>query len=106
MTNKKVAIVAVILVVVATLLNACSAVGGFYDDNTLRVKSKLNIGEYDVLTMQTKSDGYLMENDKVRLVLNENGSIREYANKQANVYLVKDATNATPSDSTENRSFP
>lgn len=96
MTNKKVAIVAVILVVVAMLLNACSAVGGFYDDNTLRVKSKLNIGEYDVLTMQTKSDGYLMENDKVRLVLNENGSIREYANKQANVYLVKDATNATP----------
>lgn len=40
MTNKKVAIVAVILVVVAMLLNACSAVGGFYDDNTLRVKKQ------------------------------------------------------------------
>ncbi len=91
-------VLCILIIGVTVMFSACSVFGGkYYDDSKNRVVSKLNIGEFDTLTLNYQSDGsYLFENEKVRMILNSNGSIREYANKEVNIYFVKDAYNATP----------
>lgn len=49
-----------------------------------------------MLSLTVENNAIIMENDNVRVVLNEeNGSIQEYLNKEENLYLVKGVTDST-----------
>lgn len=84
-----------VFLIVLPMLASCSGMG-YYDDEKLKRSSKLNIGEYDMLTYAEQDGLKILENEHVRMVLNGNGSIREYANKDVDLYLTKDAVDATP----------
>lgn len=91
--KNKVLIIALLFTIVT--LFGCSNNGGYYNDEELKVKSKYTITGNDVLTL-SQQNGITLENEKVRIILNEDGSIREYANKESHLYLVKDMTEGIP----------
>lgn len=68
---------------------------GYYDDEDDDVKVKNKIEGNEILSLEVL-DKITLENAKVRIILNEDGSIHEYANKESNLYLLKDASNALP----------
>ena len=56
-----------------------------------------NLGGSNTLSLLETDDTITLENGKVRLVLNANsGSIRELANKEAGLYLTRDAKDSIP----------
>ena len=56
-----------------------------------------NIGGSQELLLEQTDNTIVLENGKVRLVLNkDSGSIRELANKQSGLYLTRNASEATP----------
>ena len=85
--------------IIALLFTIITLVGcknsEYYNDEDLKVKSKYTISGNDTLTL-SQGDTITLENEKVRIILNKDGSIREYANKESHLYLVKDMTTGTP----------
>ena len=85
--------------IIALLFTIITLVGcknsEYYNDEDLKVKSKYTISGNDTLTL-SQGDTITLENEKVRIILNKDGSIREYANKESHLYLVKDMMTGIP----------
>ncbi len=67
----------------------------YFDDEAVKYQSSIvDMGGSTTLKLKENSDSITIENAKVRIVLGLNGSIQEYANKEARLYLNKDVSNA------------
>ena len=70
---------------------------GYFDDSLREAEKVGDIGGNETLTLEENADTFLLENENVRLVLNKkSGSIRELANKEVGVYLVRNARGDIP----------
>ena len=68
----------------------------YFDDSNRSKTSTLDVGGASILSLVESSGLTTIENEKVRIVLNENGSIREYVNKESKLYFTKDSVDSTP----------
>jgi len=84
----------VLSLAMAITLYGCSK-NKYYDDESGKMKSRITIDGKNELSLLI-TDGITLENEKVRIILNEDGSVREYANKESHLYLVKDMTSGIP----------
>lgn len=107
MTIKKPLFICLMTAAIAFSICSCNENGGkrdmkefinmssYFNDNSRIRTSSLPIDGKNELSLE---EGALItiENERVRLVLNPNGSINEFANKESKLYLVKGATEAPP----------
>lgn len=68
------------------------AEGEYYEEIYSNPLEGVDLGGYDTLTLAEEGDAVTLENENVRLVLDRaTGGIRELANKQSALYLVRDS---------------
>ena len=67
----------------------------YFDDSNRHKTVSNDVGGSDKLSL-TIADKTVIENQKVRIILNCDGSIREYVNKESKLYFVKDNIAARP----------
>lgn len=68
----------------------------YYDDSKKERTSSIEIGGKDDLSLEVNARSTTLENEKVRIILNQDGSIQEFANKESKLYLVKNVVDAAP----------
>lgn len=69
----------------------------YFDDEKIKYSSSIkDMGGVNTLSLIQNNDQITLENAKVRIILNANGSINEYANKEARLYLTKNNSSANP----------
>ena len=69
--------------------------GKYYNDESEKMDSGIKIEGKSTLSL-SMTDDIILENEKVRIIMEKDGSIKEYANKESNLYLAKDVTNNIP----------
>lgn len=68
----------------------------YYNDANRHITLNRDVGGFNNLTLDEKSDSITLENQKVRIVLHKNGAIKEYVNKESKLYLTKDTPQIDP----------
>ena len=75
-----------------TCAGCADAEGEYYEEIYSNPLEGVDLGGYDTLTLAEEGDAVTLENENVRLILDRaTGGIRELANKQSALYLVRDA---------------
>ncbi len=106
MKNKKRTLInCILMATISFLVSSCNKGGGsmeefvkmksYFNDDTRVRTSSLSIDGNNELSLEVNTL-ITVENEKVRLVLNKNGSINEFVNKESKLFLVKGVTESTP----------